>query len=50
MTALARHYRELGELGADLLLSALRGGANGTPAELRVPLELIVRRSCGCHG
>jgi DNA-binding LacI/PurR family transcriptional regulator len=48
MTALARHYRELGELGADLLLTALSGGANGTPAELRVPLELIVRRSCGC--
>jgi DNA-binding LacI/PurR family transcriptional regulator len=50
MTALARHYRELGELGADLLLNALNGGADGAPAELRVPLELVVRRSCGCAG
>jgi DNA-binding LacI/PurR family transcriptional regulator len=48
MTALARHYRDLGELAAGVLLDALRGGSNGTPAEIRVPLELVVRASCGC--
>ena len=49
MTALARHYRELGEIGAGVLLSALRDGG-GAPQEIRVPLELIVRASCGCRG
>lgn len=58
MTALARHDRELGETSARLLLAALKpskAGAGGRPqtiparaAEIRVPLELIVRGSCGC--
>lgn len=48
MTALGRHYRELGELAAGVLLEALHGASNGTPVELRVPLELVVRSSCGC--
>ena len=53
MTALARHDRELGELGARILLDALSGGeraaqADERPAEMRVPLELVVRASCGC--
>jgi DNA-binding LacI/PurR family transcriptional regulator len=48
ITALGRHYRELGELAAGVLLDALRGGANDTPVALRVPLELVVRASCGC--
>jgi LacI family transcriptional regulator len=48
ITALGRHYRELGELAAGILLEALRGASNGTPAEIRVPLELVVRSSCGC--
>jgi LacI family transcriptional regulator len=47
MTALGRHYRELGELAAEILLDAL-GGGDGAPAQLRVPLELVVRASCGC--
>ena len=48
VTALARHYRELGELGAGLLLDALRGAEPAGPTAVRVPLELIVRASCGC--
>jgi DNA-binding LacI/PurR family transcriptional regulator len=48
MTALARHYRELGELAAGVLLGALRNDHDGDPVELRVPLELVVRASCGC--
>jgi LacI family transcriptional regulator len=48
ITALARHYRELGEIGAELLLAELRGERRDSPAEVRVPLELVVRRSCGC--
>jgi DNA-binding LacI/PurR family transcriptional regulator len=49
MTALARHDRELGELSARLLLDALSGGERDErPAEIRVPLELVVRGSCGC--
>jgi LacI family transcriptional regulator len=48
MTALARHDRELGELGARLLLDALSGKQPRQPAEIRVPLELIIRGTCGC--
>jgi DNA-binding LacI/PurR family transcriptional regulator len=49
MTALARHDRELGELGGRLILDALSGERKSTePAEVRVPLELIVRGTCGC--
>jgi LacI family transcriptional regulator len=48
MTALARRERELGELAASVLLHALRTGIAGPPADIRLPVELIVRRSCGC--
>ena len=49
VTALARNERELGELAASLLLHALQTGARAAPAEVRLPVELIVRRSCGCR-
>jgi LacI family transcriptional regulator len=59
MTALVRHDRELGEISARLLLDGLGAaredpGAAGSqrdrprPAEVRLPPELIIRRSCGC--
>lgn len=55
MTALARHDRELGQIGAQLLLDALKAGTSrdGGPADpgtgkVRVPPDLITRRSCGC--
>jgi DNA-binding LacI/PurR family transcriptional regulator len=56
MTALARHDRDLGEIGAQLLLGALNAGKSrkGGAADqqgsskVRVPPDLITRRSCGC--
>ena len=50
MTALARNERQLGELAASLLLHAIDTGRVGPPTEVRLPVELIVRRSCGCSG
>ena len=50
MTALSRHDRELGERAARLLLGTLANGEALGNADVRVPLELIVRRSCGCGG
>ncbi len=48
ITALARNDRRLGELAASLVLHALEVGVEGPPSEVRVPVELAVRRSCGC--
>jgi DNA-binding LacI/PurR family transcriptional regulator len=57
MTALARHDRELGQIGAQLLLEALSAGTSrdGSAADpgagkVRVPPDLLTRRSCGCAG
>jgi len=50
MTALARSERRLGELSASLLLEALGTESLGPPTEVRLPVELVVRRSCGCPG
>jgi LacI family transcriptional regulator len=50
MTALTRHDRELGERAARLLLGMLTDGDAAAAADVRVPVELIVRRSCGCGG
>ena len=55
MTALARHDRELGQIGAQLLLDALNAGKSPDgealapgAGKVRVPPDLITRRSCGC--
>jgi LacI family transcriptional regulator len=48
MTALARAERELGEFAASLLLHTLESGPDGPVPEVRLPVRLIVRRSCGC--
>lgn len=48
VTALARSDAAMGEVAASLLLHAFDGGALGPPAEVRLPVELVVRRSCGC--
>lgn len=51
MTSLDRHDEEMGRRAADLLLGALEGAevaVDAGSAVLRVPLELRVRRSCGC--
>ena len=49
ITALSRTEHELGELAASLLLHAIESDRAGPPTEVRLPSELIVRRSCGCH-
>ena len=48
VTALARNEEEMGKLAAQLLLHALHAGTSGPPTEVRLPVELVVRRSCGC--
>jgi DNA-binding LacI/PurR family transcriptional regulator len=53
ITSLDRHDAELGRRAAEMLLDALGGRGDGDPAAdsaptVRVPLELRVRRSCGC--
>jgi DNA-binding LacI/PurR family transcriptional regulator len=51
ITSLDRHDAELGRRAAEMLLEALGGGRDGAgeAPTVRVPLELRVRRSCGCH-
>lgn len=48
MTALRRGDLELGRAAAKLLLGALRTGQVDGDSEVRIPVELVVRRSCGC--
>jgi len=50
MTALSPHARELGERAATMLVDVLEGRAGARPVSLRITLDLIVRRSCGCNG
>jgi LacI family transcriptional regulator len=49
LTAIAYEPGELGRLAASLLLERIRSG-DGDRSEVRVPVRLIVRRSCGCDG
>lgn len=48
LTALARSEVELGRLAATLLLRGLDADVPADPPEVRLPVELVVRRSCGC--
>lgn len=47
LTAVRIAARELGARASELLLGQL--AQPGPPQEVRVPVELIVRRSCGCE-
>ena len=49
LTALSRNEEEMGRLAASLLLHALQSTEPPAAAEVRLPLELVVRRSCGCQ-
>jgi LacI family transcriptional regulator len=49
LTALRPNEEEMGRLAAVLLLHALQATAAQQPAEVRLPVELVVRRSCGCQ-
>jgi LacI family transcriptional regulator len=48
VTALAQNDVAMGKLAASLLLHALESGTTGPPTEVRLPAELVIRRSCGC--
>jgi LacI family transcriptional regulator len=48
LTGVAYEPAEVGRLAASLLLDRIRAG-DGTRAEVRVPVRLTVRRSCGCR-
>jgi LacI family transcriptional regulator len=49
LTALERNEEEMGRLTASLLLHALEATAVPQPAEVRLPVQLVRRRSCGCQ-
>lgn len=49
LTALRREEDTLGDVAASLLLEAMRNGADRRSIEVRVPVELTLRRSCGCR-
>ncbi|MDQ3890798.1 MAG: LacI family transcriptional regulator [Actinomycetota bacterium] len=48
LTAVAYDPCLVGERAADLLVDAMRSG--GDAREVRVPVTLVIRRSCGCDG
>ena len=48
LTAVAYDPRLIGSRAADLLVDAMRSGTE--PREVRIPVELVRRRSCGCNG
>jgi DNA-binding LacI/PurR family transcriptional regulator len=49
LTVLARRDREIGDLAASMVLRALEHPDAG-PMDIRISMELAVRRSCGCGG
>lgn len=48
LTVISFDAGEIGAKGAELILQQLREPS--PPVEIRLPVELIVRRSCGCGG
>lgn len=49
LTALCRQDYVLGQSAAELILDQLTGRHAGLPRERLLPMELVVRRSCGCN-
>ena len=49
LTALERNEEEMGRLAVSLLLHALQSTTAPQPAEVRLPVQLVLRRSCGCQ-
>jgi LacI family transcriptional regulator len=49
LTVVRQPVERAGEQAARLLFSRLDGGADLPTQELNLPVELVIRRSCGCH-
>ena len=49
LTVVRQPVERAGEQAAQLLFSRLDGGADLPTQKLSLPVELILRRSCGCH-
>lgn len=49
LTVVRQPVERAGEQAAQLLFSRLDGGAQLPTQKLHLPVELIIRRSCGCH-
>jgi LacI family transcriptional regulator len=49
LTVVRQPVERAGEQAAELLFSRLDGGASRPTQKLNLPVELIIRRSCGCH-
>jgi LacI family transcriptional regulator len=49
LTVVRQPVERAGEEAAQLLFSRLNGGADLPMQKLNLPVELIIRRSCGCH-
>jgi LacI family transcriptional regulator len=49
LTALERNEEEMGRLAVSLLLHALQATSVPQSAEVRLPVQLVLRRSCGCQ-
>jgi LacI family transcriptional regulator len=47
LSVLARRDRQVGDLAASMVLRALEH-ADAGPMDVRISVELLVRRSCGC--
>jgi DNA-binding LacI/PurR family transcriptional regulator len=47
LTSIEHKRAQLGEMGANLLLELIAGNATDVPAEQVLPVELLVRESCG---
>jgi LacI family transcriptional regulator len=49
LTAVAYDPSEVGRRAAALLVEAMGDGEPTAPADIRIPVDLVTRRSCGCH-
>jgi LacI family transcriptional regulator len=49
LTAVAYDPSEVGRRAAALLVEAMGDSEPNAPADVRIPVNLVTRRSCGCH-
>jgi LacI family transcriptional regulator len=49
LTVVRQPTQQLGQEAADLLFARLAGPAGAPPQKRILPVELVIRRSCGCH-